>query len=158
MSQSNEALARQWFDEVWNQRKTAAVQKLLSPDCLCHTEQGPLVGPDAFLKRVYEPFLGAFPNLQFVVEATMASDDQVVVRWVGHGTHSGAGLGMPATHRHVTFSGLTWIRVRDGRIVEARDCWNVGGLLHALQGGPLPASMTFKETPLSLKSRESVRD
>ena len=131
---------------------------MLSSDCFCHTEQGPLVGPEAFLKRVYEPFVTAFPDLQIVIEGTMAAEDQVLVRWIGYGTHSGAGLGMPATHRQVTFPGLTWVRIRDGRIVEARDCWNVGGLLHALQGGPVPPSMTFKETPRSLKSDERVCD
>ena len=158
MSEPNKALARRWFEEVWNQRNTAAVHQFLSPETRCHTEQGPLIGPDAFLRHVYEPFLGAFPNFHIEIEGTMAAEDQVLVRWIAYGTHSGDGLGMPATHRTVTFPGLTWIRFRDGRFVEARDCWNVGGLLHALRGGPVPPSMTFKESPQSHKSRKHVCD
>lgn len=158
MSQTHEALARRWFDEVWNQRKIAAIPKMLSPDSLCHTEQGSLVGAEAFLKRVHEPFIGAFPNLQIVVEGIITAEDQVLVRWIAYGTHSGSGLGMPPTHRHVTFPGLTWMRIAGEHIIEARDCWSVGGLLLALRGGPIPPSVTIKETPLSLKSGESICD
>jgi len=87
MSFPNEALARRWFDEVWNQRHLATLYELFVPDGICHSEQGPLVGPESFLAKVYEPFLDALPDFRIEVEGTMAVDDEVLVRWIGQGTH-----------------------------------------------------------------------
>lgn len=147
MSSPNEALARRWFDEVWNQRHLATVHDLFVPDGVCHSEQGPLIGPDAFLAKVYEPFLDALPDFRVEIEGTLAVDDEVLVRWIGQGTHTGGGFGIPPSGFRVTFHGMTWIRFEAGRITEGRDCWNVGELIQALQGGPIPAQMKLERSP-----------
>ena len=41
----NAALARKWFDEVWNQRRDATVVEMLADPCDGHTEGGPVSGP-----------------------------------------------------------------------------------------------------------------
>lgn len=158
MSQSNESLARRWFHEVWNHRNVSAIEQMLTSDSLCHTDQGPLFSAEAFRKRVYEPFIGAFPDLEIVVEGTMTAEDQILVRWVAYGTHTGNGLGMPATHRRVTFPGLTWLRVDGERLAEARDCWNVAGLLDALRGGPIPPSITIRDASPPPETGEDACD
>src|SRR5688500_10444557 len=48
----NVRLARRWFEEVWNQRRTETVYELLTADSLCRSETGPLRGPEPFLERV----------------------------------------------------------------------------------------------------------
>jgi len=56
-------------------------------------------------------------------------------------------LGIPASGFRVTFHGLTWIRFEEGRITEGRDCWNMGELIQALQGGPIPPLMKLERSP-----------
>jgi hypothetical protein len=55
------ALSRQWFEEVWNKRRTDAVDELMTPDSLAHSlgEAGDLHGPEAF-KRFQAQFLVPF--------------------------------------------------------------------------------------------------
>ena len=88
MSSENAALARKWFDEVWNQRRDATVLEMLSEPCEGHTEGGPVTGPREFL-AARAALLGAFPDLRVTVEGTIAEGDEVAVRWSASGTHLG---------------------------------------------------------------------
>src|SRR4051794_37776672 len=99
----NEALARRWFEEVWNQRRTDTVREMLTDDSVCHSEGGPLRGAEAFLENAHRPFLAAFPDLQVQVEDTVSQGDVVVVRWTATATHAGDGLGLAPTAKRVTF-------------------------------------------------------
>src|SRR5215472_14867860 len=124
-------LARNWFEEVWNQRRDATVRDRLAPGALCHMEGAELVGPEQFLEaRV--ALLDAFPDMKVTVEATVAEGDDVVVRWSARATHRGDGLGMPASGRAVSFRGMTWMRFENGRVIEGWDSWNLGQLLQEL--------------------------
>ncbi len=129
----NAALARRWFDEVWTQHRAETVRELVAEDGVCDSESGSLRGPDEFIEHAFTPFLSAFPDLRVDVEGTVSEGDEVVVRWRATGTHRGDGFGMPATGRKVEFRGMTWIRYRDGRMIEGRDCWNQAALVQALQ-------------------------
>lgn len=60
----------------------------------------------------------AFPDLQFVVEDTIAEGDKVVTRWTGHGTHRGRWQGVDSTGKHVSFSGVAIRRIAGGKVVE----------------------------------------
>jgi len=125
------ALARRWFEEVWNQRRDATVRELLAPGAPAHVEGAELVGPEQFLQaRV--ALLDAFPDFRVSVDATVATGDDVVVRWSAKGTHRGDGLGLPASQRAVSFRGMTWMRFANGQVVEGWDSWNLGKLLQDL--------------------------
>ena len=134
MSESkNSALARRWFDEVWNERREATVDELLAPGAAGHLEGGLEVRGAAEFLPARAALLGAFPDFEVVVDQVIAQDDDVVVRWSSNGTHQGENLGIPASNRRASFRGMTWLRIRDGRIAEGWDSWNQGRLLQELQ-------------------------
>jgi steroid delta-isomerase-like uncharacterized protein len=114
----NVALVRRWFEEVWNRRRVETVDELLSKSSVCYAEDGPIRGVEEFKARMHTPFLAAFPDLRVAIEAALAQDDQVVVRWTASGTHWGEGLGCPASGQQADFRGITWVRIRDGQLVE----------------------------------------
>src|SRR5262249_25777846 len=118
------------------------------------SESGPLRGKEEFKQRSHTVFLGAFPDLRMTVEGVLAEGDAVVVRWSATGTHSGDCLGCPATGRHVAFRGMTWIRYRDGKMIEGWDCWNQAALIQSVRdaeaGGetdPAPAGAPAAPDP-----------
>lgn len=129
----NANLARRWFDEVWNQKRTETVHELIGPDSVCDSEGGELRGPNAFIEQVHTPMLAAFPDLVMEVIGTTSEGDEVVIRWRARATHLGEGLGMPPTGKRVSFRGMTWIQYRDGKMHRGLDCWNVAALMQALQ-------------------------
>lgn len=133
MSTSNETLARRWFEEVWNQRRTATIDELLAPESICHSPDGPIRGIAEFKQRVHAAFLSAFPDLKVTVVGTVAEGEEVVVRWRAEGKHTGDGLGFPPSDRHVSFQGMTWIQFRDGKMIEGWDCWDQTGVIESLR-------------------------
>jgi steroid delta-isomerase-like uncharacterized protein len=131
MSRENEALVRRWFDEVWNQRRAKVIDDYLTSNSLCHAEDGPIRGPDEFRDRMHTPLLSAFPDLRLELEDLIAQGDAVVTRWVATGTHTGEGLGFRATHEKVTMRGITWVHIRDGKLIEG---WQHSNLPEVLRG------------------------
>lgn len=133
MSLENVALARRWFEEVWNQRRADLVEVLNTPDSVGHLEGGDVVTPKQFRDHVHGAFLAIFPDLEITIEDTVSEGENVVVRWRASGTHQGDGFGLKATNHRVSFRGMTWMRCRNGRIAEAWDCWNQGALFERLR-------------------------
>lgn len=132
MSDDNLALVRRWFDEVWNQRRGQTIDELLASGSVCHTDDGPITGPEEFRARQHVPFLAAFPDLRVDVEDGVVQGDHVVVRWTATGTHTGDGLGFPPTGRAASFRGITWIRIGDGRFQEGWQHSNIPDVLRSL--------------------------
>lgn len=126
------AVARRWFEEVWNQRREATVHELMLPSGVGHLEGGTVQGVEQFL-AMRALLLEAFPDLRITVEDLIAHGDDVAVRWNVTGTHRGASLGFSATHRPVAFRGMTWLRIQKGRIVEGWDAWNQGAVFAELR-------------------------
>ena len=59
------------------------------------------------------------------VDALLARD---IVGWV-----EGCDVNSPEDfNRPVSFRGVTWLELRDGRIVRGWDSWNLGGLISSL--------------------------
>jgi steroid delta-isomerase-like uncharacterized protein len=135
MSDTPGEIARRWFQQVWNQRNESAVAEMMHAECRGRTESGPLVGRAAWVRRIYRPFLAAFPDLRIDLDGVVAEEDEVVVRWRVRGTHRGDALGIPASGLHVSFGGMTWMRIEHGRIIEGEDRWNRDALEDALLTG-----------------------
>ena len=124
MSEENKALVRRWFEEVWNQGRSDAIEELLAPGCIVHglseDAESPLRGSEDF-KPFHATFRGAFPDIEVVVEDIIAEGDLVAVRCVVRGRHTGDHLGCAASNTAVTFTGMAMARITDSKIVEA---WN----------------------------------
>ena len=131
--EDNAALARRWFGQMWNTRDESLLVELMAPDCTGEAEGGKMDSRDEFVARVFRVLLAAFPDLRIEVIGTIAERDEVVTRWRATGTHQGDSLGIPATGLKVDFRGMSWVRFRNGQIVEGSDSWNQTGLMQALQ-------------------------
>ena len=93
----------------------AGVVRGLSDD-----EGKPFRGPTGF-KPFHEVFRGAFPDIEVVVEDMIAEGELVAARCSVRGQHTGDHLGIAASNAPVQFTGMSIVRIKDGKIVEA---WN----------------------------------
>ena len=122
--EENKALIRRWFEEVWNQGRADAIAEMLAEDAVVHglsdDAAKPLRGPAGFLP-FHTQFREAFPNIEVVVEDTIAEGDKVVARCSVRGKHVGDSLGFKATGAQAEFDGIAIGRVKNGKFVEA---WN----------------------------------
>ena len=142
MTSDNQAVARRFFQSVWNERRPELLDELLTPASVCQSEAGVVRGKDEFLDQVYRPFLAAFPDLQIEIEELIGQGEIVAVRWMCRGTHTGDAFGLLPTGRRVSFRGTSWIRIQNGKMMEGFECWNLGGLMQVLSGGPPTAAMS----------------
>jgi steroid delta-isomerase-like uncharacterized protein len=129
------ALARRWFEELWNKRNGDALPGLMDPAATGDTEGGSVTGYDEFYQKLHAPLLGAFPDLRVTIDGVIAQDNQAAVRWTLQATHGGDTLGLPATNRRVSISGITWLRYKNGKVVAGWDRWNANGLMAYLRDG-----------------------
>ncbi len=133
-------LARTWFEEVWNQGKTEAIDRLMTEDVVIHGLVGPhgpdLRGPDQF-KPFHESFRAAIPDIHIEVLDTITEGDRVAVRCRVTGTHTGRGIGIEPTGRKIDFGGVSIVRMCGDRFCEG---WNYFDFLACYQQiGVIPA-------------------
>jgi steroid delta-isomerase-like uncharacterized protein len=128
----NAVVARRWFQDVWVAGGERTVDELLAPDAVGWMEGRTISGPTDF-KDARRTLLQVFPDLAMTVEDTVEQGTKVAVRWTATATHAGHGLGMPPTNRRVSFRGMTWLELRDGRVIRGWDSWNLGALIADLQ-------------------------
>jgi steroid delta-isomerase-like uncharacterized protein len=134
-------LAAQWFERVWNQKDASAISDLFAPDAVGHTEGGSVKGPAEFVELMHRPMLAAFPDIRLIIEGILVEGNQAVARWQASATHSGPFANIPPSGRPVTFSGMTWLRFENGKIVEGSDRYNLHSLIAYLSTGQVSATV-----------------
>ena len=125
--EQNKALVGRWFTEFWGPKVSlSAVDELAAPDMLLqYSLHEPRQGRED-IKAFMTEFRAAFPDLNFWGTADLiAEGDYVVGRWEGGGTHTGPAFGdflmgsLPANSgRKMHFTGVTVLRIKDGKIAE----------------------------------------
>jgi steroid delta-isomerase-like uncharacterized protein len=124
MSMQPEAVMRTWFEEVWNQGREDAIDRLFAADGLAHgLPGGPLRGPAAF-RAIFNTFRGAFPDIRITVERTVTQGEFVAAHCRVTGTYRNATLGIAPTDQRVDFQGVTIARIVDGQFREGWNCFD----------------------------------
>jgi steroid delta-isomerase-like uncharacterized protein len=125
--------------DAYNGRALDAFDSLLTDDVVLVRDEEKAHGRDEF-KAVLARLRRAFPDLQYRIVDVVSAGDRMALRWEGRGTHQGEYLGLQGTGRTVSYSGITWYELRDGRIARAWVAADLLSLLRRLQGGRTAAS------------------
>jgi steroid delta-isomerase-like uncharacterized protein len=129
-TETNKALVRQFFDEVWNQGDENAIDRFLAADAEGNDPDFGM-GRDGF-RRQWRTWRAAFPDINFAVDEMVAEGDTVVSRWTLTGTHQGPFLGLAPTGRQIRVRGMSLDHLRDGVLVSGFDGWDNLGLRQQL--------------------------
>src|SRR5436305_10879701 len=120
MAHENVELIHRWFEEVWNKKNPDAVAEMMAEDCIAYglnDAGGNAVRGHEGFRALHQGFVSAYPDLKVTVEDTLADGDKVAARCTVTGTHGGHGIGVAPTDNPVEFSGMTIVRIKDGKIV-----------------------------------------
>jgi steroid delta-isomerase-like uncharacterized protein len=129
---ANIAVIREWFKQVYNEKKSEIIEELLSSDFVFHYEKETVQGAKLWKEKFYDPYTKAIPDVQLNIEDIIASGDFVILRWVAHGTHTGEILGVKPSGKQVAIKGMSWIKVLNGKLVETWSSWNLSYFLREL--------------------------
>jgi steroid delta-isomerase-like uncharacterized protein len=140
-AEENRQLFQRYFDKCANDGNLDLADEIFAPDYLHHDpanpDPRPVVGPQGVRDHLTS-LMGAFPDLKFEVEETIADDDQIIVRWTARGTNTGDYFGMPATGKPIEITGMNTWRVKDGQAIEGWVNRDDMGLLQQLGVVPAP--------------------
>jgi steroid delta-isomerase-like uncharacterized protein len=128
--EKNKAIARKVFEEILSKGKIAENENIYSPSFVAHGDNR-----DAGRAEDREAAKGwrqAAPDLVMTVDKIVAEGELVAVRWIGQGTNTGTGNGLPATGRRIKVSGITLFHIVDGKILEEWTSFNEVGMLKQL--------------------------
>lgn len=126
-----ETLIRRWFDGVYNQRDQTLIDELMEENVELFAEGNTVYGRDAIRQRV-RGLLEAFNPLTITVDYVVCDGNQAVAYWSVTKKHVGPFAGIPATGRWVKIKGSSFAVFENGRIVQARDHWDVQDLIDQL--------------------------
>jgi steroid delta-isomerase-like uncharacterized protein len=131
-SETNKALVRRHFDEIWNQYRLDVADQLVDPS---YTTHFPVPGQPpgiAGFRFAVEMLHTSFPDLTITVEDLIAEGDKVVARLRAQGTHRAPFRGIAPTGRVVSWTGIRIFRIADRKIVEHWANWDDLSLLQQL--------------------------
>lgn len=135
MSESDEAGVRRYHEEMNNGRNNDLAAVLFT-DHQMHDPQVPTApGPQGMVDTVSVHQAGV--NGHWQIEEIFSTDDRVVVRWTGTGTHGGEGNGIPATGKDIRVDAISIHRMAGGKIAATWEVWDTPGFLRQL--GVVPA-------------------
>jgi steroid delta-isomerase-like uncharacterized protein len=133
MSEQNKALVRRYNDDFWGKGDESLVEELFAETLVDHNPAGNDLPPGREgMRQALANFRTAFPDLTTSLEHLIAEGDKVVLRWRARGTHEGELMGIPATGKQVTLSGIDILRIENGKIAERWAEYDNLGLLQQL--------------------------
>jgi len=139
-AETNKAISRRFFEEVWNKGDLAVLNEILAED---HFNSGPSnlpgapAGP-AGAKQVVTSYRNAFPDVHFTIDEQLTEGEKVVTRWTAHGTHQGELQGLSATGKSSTVPGIAIDRFVDGKIAETWGLFDYFSMMQQLGVIPMP--------------------
>ena len=137
-TESNKALVRRYVEEVLNEKNLALVDELFVPTFIDHDSSMPEAKGPAGIKRLAAMVHASFPDVHFTIEDMIAEADRVVYRYSVSGTHQKDFMGIAATGKQISFTGIHIYRVCDGKLQEEWENWDMLGLMRQLGVIPGP--------------------
>ncbi len=133
MSEGNKNVVRRLFEELWNKGNLPVADELFSPNYAHHDPSTPDFGrgPESEKKRA-TLYRTAFPDLRLTIEDIIAEGETVTARWSCRGTHRGDLSGIAPTGKQFTISGVTIVRISNGKMAEGYVNWDALGLMQQL--------------------------
>jgi steroid delta-isomerase-like uncharacterized protein len=115
--ETNKEIVRR-YQQACNANDLDALDAIVAADVVSHNPTPGLPPGLAGGKQAHRFTLTAFPDLHYHIEDLIGEGDRVVLRFTLHGTHQGEFMGLPATGKEITLSGISLFRLEGGKIVE----------------------------------------
>lgn len=139
--------ARAWAEAymgAWSAHDPAAVTAAMTEDVVYTdtTLDERLEGRAAVAEFVAGMEASLSSDHVFEVGAVAVDGETYAIEWLLAGTNDRANeaMGMPATGRRFRLAGVSVGRLRDGRIAENRDYWDMASYLQQVGLAPAPAA------------------
>ena len=115
--EENKQIVRRYQD-IYNSNDLDALSEVLSDDIQTPKIMAGIPTGFEGAKAAHRLMLAGFPDYQTSIDDLVAEGDKVVARITMSGTNTGSFMGIPATGKHISFTGIYITRIAEGKIVE----------------------------------------
>ena len=122
--ESNKAVIRRHYEELFNDRNLDIAAEITAADYIEHgvapprSSPGQAADPIESLKGTVRWLTNAFPYLRIEIDDMIAEGDKVLAYITMRGTHRGEFQGLEPTGRTFEAKAMHLFRIRDGKAVE----------------------------------------
>jgi predicted ester cyclase len=137
-------------------RDLTVLDELLSPAFVDNSSLPDQPTDRSSVRAKLEALRAGFPDVVFLLDASICEGDIAAARWHWIGTHTGPFAGMPATGRNVAVRGMDFYRVNGDQIVEHWEVVDQAALMTQLQSAcsdPPNLSLNPDASPAALTRR-----
>jgi steroid delta-isomerase-like uncharacterized protein len=106
------------YQEIYNSNDVDRLKEVLAEDLLTPNIMPGIPKGLEGAKTAHRIMLAGFPDYQTVIEDMVAEGEKVAARIRMIGTNTGDFMGIPATGKHIEFTGMYIVRIVNGKIVE----------------------------------------
>ena len=100
----NVAMTNRLVEEVWNRGNLSVIDEIFPSNMVTEQKQG------------VTSWRAAFPDFQLTIDEISAGDNKVTVEWTFAGTHQGEFMGVAATGKKATNTGIAVMTFTGGKI------------------------------------------
>lgn len=124
--EENKALVRRYFEDAPHNPSFCGeiFAENLCWHALYHSAQPDFNSSPELEKAAYEQHKKVWGEWIEVIDQMVAEGDRVMVHWSGHGVQRSEYMGVPATNKAITLSGIYIFRIADGKIAEVWNLWD----------------------------------
>ena len=133
----NSDTVRLYWDEFTNKHNLGVADTIFADGFVLHDPLSPtpVSGHQTFVEMLTHYFR-AFPDATFTREEDFAEPSKVATRYTMRATHQGPFMGIAATGKKVTYSGVAMLYLKAGKITALRIEANLIGLDQQLGAVP----------------------
>jgi steroid delta-isomerase-like uncharacterized protein len=132
----NTALGRKVFVEIYGRGKLDLIDQIYADDFV---DDSPGGGKGReLIKEAVAEFHQACPDLRMEIEDVFATQDRVVIRYIGRGTQTGAFGNIPPTGKAIAVRGITVFLIENGKIKTEWTEYDRLGMLRQVGVVPSP--------------------
>ncbi|HEX4958498.1 MAG TPA: ester cyclase [Lacibacter sp.] len=84
------------------------------------------------LEQIVKEYLNAFPDIRYEIEKLIEKDQNIIVCWRANGHHKAKLMGIPATGKFISFTGVSILEIRNGKIQKVWYMWDEAGMLRQM--------------------------
>lgn len=86
-------------------------------------------GRAAAIDNLISPYVRAIPDLEWELRSEpIAAGDGIAYEWTLTGTNTGTFMGIPAKNQRINLKGMSFVRVKDGKIIYKADYYDAATL------------------------------
>lgn len=114
----NRILVQRWIDEVWTNMDPAAIDEILAENIqFNYAPEGIEVNREGY-KQTMALYADIFTEKRFTLHDMVVEGNKVAARWSSESIHSAEFMGIAPTGKKIKESGISILRIEEGKIVE----------------------------------------